>query len=163
MELVDGRVVTQMPPGGTHGEIAGTISSEIRQYVRPLALGRVTVESGFRLRRDPDTVLAPDVAFVETDRLEEGRLPDGYIDAIPTLVVEVVSPNDRQSEVFQKVGIYLDCGVQRVWVVREKNRTVIVYDGEGATTVVAGDGVLDSELAGFTVAGFELKVSEIFA
>ncbi len=162
MELVSGKAVVHMPPGGVHGKLARRLSARIGDFVDQHRLGETLVESGYRLRRNPDTVLGPDVSFVESSRLAGGRLPDGFIDEVPALAVEVMSPNDTRKEVLAKVGDYLDCGVARVWVVREKDRTVIVYGQDDQIKVVPSDGVLTSDDAGFAVPGFELKLSEIF-
>jgi Uma2 family endonuclease len=120
------------------------------------------VETGFRLRRDPDTVLAPDVSVVAVDGFPEGKVPAGFIDGLPMLAIEVASPNDTRKDILSKVGEYLDCGVARVWVVREKDRTVIVYGQDDQIKVVPSDGILTSEDAGFAVPGFKLPVGEIF-
>lgn len=163
MELSSGKVVVHMPPGGVHGKLARRIASRIAIFVDSHRLGETLVESGYRLRKDPDTVLGPDVSYIEVSQLPNGILPEGFIENVPRLAVEVVSPNDTRREVLQKVGDYLDCGVSRVWVVREKDRTVIVYGQDDQIKVVPNDGILTSDDAGFSVEGFELPVAEIFA
>ena len=74
-------------------------------YVRANDLGEVfAAETGFILRRDPDTVRAPDAAFVDRERLPAGELPPGYLEMVPDLAVEVVSPGDSAREVLEKVA-----------------------------------------------------------
>jgi Uma2 family endonuclease len=164
MELVRGVVVMAPPPGGGHGKRANRISVPLTLFAARNNLGEVLPEVGFRLRRRPDDVRAPDSSFVAFDRLPDGRVPEGYIEGAPTLAVEVISPANRQRQVLEKVGNYIDAGADRVWVVRESNHTVTVYFGPGgdAVTLRTGD-TLTSEHAGFAVAGFALLVDEIFA
>lgn len=162
MELVGGEVVVHMPPGGRHGKRSWRIAAKLGAFADAHGLGETITDSGYRLRRDPDTVLGPDVSLVSIDQLPDGEVPFAFIEAIPYLAVEVASPGDTRKEVLEKVGEYLDCGVSRVWVVREKDKTVIVYGQDDQIKVVQTDGVLTSEDAGFSVPGFELKVSEIF-
>lgn len=162
MELVSGKVVVHMPVGASHGELALWLGSLILGFVRKNLIGTAMVETGFRLRANPDTVLAPDVSVVRSEQFPSGRVPEGFIEGLPLLAVEVVSPNDSRKEVLAKVGEYLDCGVSRVWVVREKDRTVIVYGQDDHIKVVPTDGLLTSEDAGFETPGFELPVADIF-
>ncbi|MBM3941783.1 MAG: Uma2 family endonuclease [SAR202 cluster bacterium] len=125
-ELVKGEVVEMPPPGWNHGGVASNISSELRFFVRRHDLGRVVVETGFRLMSQPDNVRGPDAAFVVTERVPEPGF-SGYFQGPPDLAVEVVSPNDTASALDEQVQEYLRSGAQRVWVVYPATRTVVVY------------------------------------
>ena len=76
-----------MPPsGGRHGSVAMRIGALLEAHVRTNPRGEVfPVETGFVLRRDPDTVRAPDTAFMAGARLSKGELPAGFLHWIPTL------------------------------------------------------------------------------
>ena len=92
-ELIEGELIEMAPAGLRHGEIAATVAVLIGHHVRQNDLGSVFVaEPGFFLQRDPDTVRAPDVAFIAKNRLSPEGAPAGFSDTIPDLVVEVVSP-----------------------------------------------------------------------
>ena len=53
------------PAGFDHGRIAGNVALVLGGFVKPRSLGIVvTAEDGFRIASDPDTVRAPDMAFV---------------------------------------------------------------------------------------------------
>ncbi len=164
MELVRGRVVTSMPVSGKHGERQGIIWQALRQFLFTHQEGRATIETGYILRRDPDVVRAPDVSVAPAALLEDGELPeDAFIEGAPLLAVEVVSKTDSEREVLEKVGEYLDAGVVRVWVVKARNKTVVVYTGSGDVKSVPLTGMLTSDDAGFARSGFTLPVSTIFA
>ena len=116
LELVKGKVYEMAPAGGRHGYVAMNIGTLMGGHARSNRLGRVfAAETGFIIRHDPDTVRAPDVAFVSQNRLSADEIPDGYIDLIPDLVVEVVSPNDCRREVREKVEEWLNAGVRLAW------------------------------------------------
>jgi len=135
----------------------------LRSFVLAHSLGRVLVESGYRLKSDPDTVRGPDVSFIAMEHIPETGLPSGYFEGPPSLAVEVLSPTDSERDVLVKVGEYLDAGAERVWLVRSSNKTVTVYFAGGeVATLHAGD-TLDSSHAGFSVEGFALPIDEIFA
>src|SRR5437867_2182088 len=117
-ELVKGELRTMSPPGGEHGDLAMTIGRHVHAFVGRHRLGRaLAAETGFVFRRDPDTVRAPDVAFIRTERIPPEGVPKGYIPVAPDLVVEVVSPGDTAAEVQEKVEEWLGFGVRAVWVV----------------------------------------------
>lgn len=164
IELVRGRVVTSMPVSGKRGERQGVIWQALRQFLSTSRQGRTTIETGYILRRDPDVVRAPGVSVAPAALLEDGELPeDGFIEGAPLLAVEVVSRTDSEREVLEKVGEYLDAGVARVWVVKARNKTVVVYTASGDVKSVPLAGTLTSDDAGFASSGFTLPVSMIFA
>jgi Uma2 family endonuclease len=164
MELVDGRSVTMSPVGVEHGEVSVNISAALRAFVRSRALGSVLTETGFRLRRDPDLVRAPDVSFVIATRMPpRGQARLRYFDGQPDLAIEVSSPDDREDEIAEKTGEYLSAGAERVWIVRPRNRTVTVHRPGGDPHTYSADDVLTSADAGFSEDGFSLPLPEIFA
>ncbi|MEX0784972.1 MAG: Uma2 family endonuclease [Dehalococcoidia bacterium] len=162
MELVCGRVVTHMPVGGEHGSIALSVGSDLRSFVREHGLGLAGVEVGFRLFEVPDTVRAPDAHFVRADRLFDGRMPKSFYPGYPDLAIEVVSPDDRDTEIQEKVDDYLLGGTPRVWVVRPERQSVTVHTPDGVARTLRGDDTLTSADAGFDVEGFALPVARIF-
>ena len=164
MELVRGRVVVGMPPNGKHGTRQATAVAALFGFVRSNNLGETGGEAGFLLSRDPDNVRAPDAFFISNEMLPAGGIPEeGWVPFIPTLVVEVVSPNDLDSEVMDKVEDYSEAGIPRIWVIRPKRRTVTVYRTGGLAQVLRPGDFLSSDDAGFAVDGFKLSVAEITA
>jgi Uma2 family endonuclease len=163
MELVDGIVRVMSPVGLEHGETSDIIHAALRVFLRTHRLGRVTHETGFRLRRRPDRVLAPDVSVLfEARRPRTRERRESFVEGAPDLAVEVVSPSDRQRDILEKVGQYLDGATPRVWVVRPRRQTVTVYRQTGEAVTRGPGEVLTSDDAGLPVEGFRLPVSDIF-
>ena len=109
-ELLRGELVMMSPAGSKHGVIALRIGGLLMDFVEPRGLGVVFgAETGFCIASNPDTVRAPDVAFVRRERIG-GGLPEGFFPGAPDLAVEVLSPNDRASEVLAKVRDWLAAG-----------------------------------------------------
>ena len=163
MELVRGRVVTMPPVGPDHGERATDLSTELHVFTRANDLGRVRVETGYWLSAGPDDVRAPDVSFVGTARLATERVVNGFVIQPPDLAVEIMSPNDRESDVADKVDAYLAAGVLRVWVVRPEQKTVTVHRPSGDSHTYRVGDTLTSDDASFAVEGFALALAELFA
>ena len=163
MELICGKVVRHMPVSRQHARATVRIIAQLEPFVLGNSIGEVLTKAGHLIRRKPDMVLAPDVSFVANDRIPAGGLPnDGFIPVVPTLAVEVVSPNDLDSEIAAKVEDYLAAGVERVWVVLPKQRTVTIHYPDGTARRIGADGTLTSGDAGFTTDGFELRLDELF-
>src|ERR687886_785714 len=103
-ELVRGDLRQMTPAGNAHGRVAMSFAWRLAQYVQENQLGTVyAAETGFRLATDPDTVRAPDVAFVSRARVETVGEVEGFWPGAPDLAVEVISPGDRYADVEEKV------------------------------------------------------------
>lgn len=160
-ELVKGELLMAPPPGSEHGEIGMNLAAPLHLHVKSNSLGVVyAAETGFKLESDPDTVRAPDIAFVRKDRIEKtGRIP-GYYSGFPDLVVEFLSPSDTFGKVEAKVAQWLETGARMVWVVSPKLHTVTVYRSLINIVTLTEKDNLDG---GDVVRGFQIKVAEIFA
>jgi len=154
VELVRGQLIVREPAGSLHGRVAMNLGVELGVYVKRTGAGGVfAAETGFKLASDPDTVRAPDVAFVAQDRLPP-RDAKGYPALAPDLVVEVLAPDDRPGEVLAKVADWLSAGSKLVWVVDPDRRIARVYREDGSETIVTESEVLEGEavLPGFSCA-----------
>ena len=158
-ELVRGELRMMIPPGFEHGRIAINLTAPIANHVKSCGLGTVVAaETGFLLSHDPDTVRAPDIAFVRASRPSGPRR--GYYPGAPDLAVEVLSPDDRPGYVREKVAEWLQAGALAVWVVDPRDRTVTVHEPDRAPSVFAEAEVLNG---GDLLPGFELAVRDVFA
>jgi Uma2 family endonuclease len=161
MELWDGRVVITSPVGRKHGRGARRTSQGLGIFVDAHDLGEIEVETGFRLYRSPDTVYAPDVAFIREDRLGDPD-DDGFYSFPPYLAVEVKSPDDTEPEIARKVVRYLEAGCPRVWVGRPRNKTFTIHEPGREPRLLREDDILTSADAGFAVEGLSLRVGDLF-
>jgi len=159
-DLIRGDLHRMALAGGEHGQIGVMISSALLTHVRPRRLGAVFgADTGFILARSPDTLLAPDVAFVHADRLPPRDQRIGYLELAPDLAVEVISPSERPADVAQKVAIYLAAGVQMVLVVEPRQRTITVHAQGQASRVLQEGDELDG---GDVLPGFRVPAAEVF-
>ena len=162
-ELVRGRVVTMLPPYTSHGHRGFTVGKQLEAFVTANGLGIITGEGGYLLSRNPDTVRAPDAAFLARERIPVDGLPgDRYFEGAPDLAVEVLSPDDGMTDALKKVRNYLDAGGLRVWLLDQRRQTVTVYRADrDERTYYMGD-TLTSDDAGFSIEGFALAVADVF-
>lgn len=136
-ELVRGEIIEMPPTSGGHGRQEFRVARFLDRVGEQSGLGQVLVgEVGIVVARGPDTVRGADVVFLSQEQLPVLESPEGYLLTPPALVVEVLSRNDRASDVAAKVSDYLGVGVRVVWVVDPPNRTVTVYLPEGVARVL---------------------------
>jgi len=158
-ELVRGELRMMIPAGGEHGRITGYLTFLLSTHIVNNKLGTFyAAETGFILSRDPDTVRAPDFAFIAAGRTI--RPERGFVPRAPDLAVEVLSPDDRPGYVREKVAEWLEAGALAVWVVNPRQRTVTVHEnGQSPRTFAESDTLGGGEL----LPGLALGVRELFA
>jgi Uma2 family endonuclease len=153
-ELVQGELRKMSPAGVEHGDISLAIAASLRAYARQHRLGNVyPSDTGFVLSRNPDTVRAPDAAFVRAERVIRTQK---YFEGAPDLAFEVISPNDLYEEVAEKTREYLRAGTRVVVVVNPRTRDVLIHRSTGVETVHDVLAIED------VVPGWRLPLSELF-
>lgn len=160
-ELVQGELTVMTPAGGGHGKIAMTVGALLAAHVKSRQLGEVlAAETGFIIARNPDTVRAPDAAFIAKEHVPAGGLPEGFVPFGPDIAVEVLSPSDAQVDVEEKVEQWLQAGAAMVWVVNPRGRTVTVHRAGRDPRVLRDKDTLGGEEV---CPGFSARVAEVFS
>lgn len=157
-ELVRGVLKVGEPSGAAPAVTAQKIALLLGLHVFKHDLGIITGEAGgYRLQRNPDTLRAPDVAFVRRERIPE-KIPLTFFDLSPDLAVEVLSPSDRRKKTVEKIAEYLAAGTQLVWLVDLERRTVTVYRPRRSPEILDDSATLSGE---DVVPGFQVTVASI--
>ena len=142
-----------------HSEIMSRVSYLLLLWLesQPKPRGKVlSGDAGFRLKRDPDTFVGVDVAYVSPDVVS--RRDFRFFDEPPVLAVEILSPSDKHEDIVEKVQTYLEVGTI-VWVIDPDFRTINVHR-PGQSVQTHND---EQELvAGPELAGFRVAVARIF-
>lgn len=157
-ELVQGEIRLMSPAGSEHGWVIVNVTAPLGVFVKEKKLGYIFgAETGFLIERDPDTVRAPDVAFVSAERISD-RPPAQFFPGAPDLAVEVLSPGDTASEVQEKAEAWLASGCKEVWLVDPRRKT--------ATKLIpAEDSIVQQSVETLTtdlLPGFSLAVAQLF-
>jgi Uma2 family endonuclease len=158
-ELDDGRLAVMSPPGFRHGRVVLRIAAQLLLQGEQRGHGEACDECGVILRRNPDRVIGTDGAFIAAKALPAKVSPEGYLETIPSIVVEVRSKNDTGPEVEAKVREYLAAGVELVWVADPDARTVTAHRPNQPPQVFAA---ADTLTADPVIPGFAAPVAELF-
>jgi Uma2 family endonuclease len=159
-ELVKGQLTMMSPAGGRHGRIAMQVAYLLKDHLKGRSLGVVfAAETGFLIQTDPDTVLAPDVAYVSSSRFEAVENENQYLPLAPELAAEVLSPSDRFSRVESKAFAWLDAGTQLVLLIDPENETIHAYRSRKQIEVFEQGESIDCTNA---VPGWSLAVNDVF-
>lgn len=160
LELVKGVLIVMSPAGSEHGRIASRILIRLGNHVEANDLGETfAAETGFLIESNPDTVRAPDAAFVSHERLNAVKLTSAYLPLAPDLVVEVVSPNDSSSDVEAKAEQWLNAGSQIVLVADPQNETIRIYRSTSEIQVFHSG---ESFSSGEVCDNWQLAVNDVF-
>lgn len=145
-ELVKGELRVMSPAGGRHGRVAMKLAQLLANHVHAGDMGVVyAAETGFLLQRDPDTVRAPDVAFVSKLRADQIEDDTGFLPLAPDLAAEVISPTDTFSAVEEKAFDWLSAGTRLVLLVDPASRRVHAYRSADNIIVLGEDEQLEAD------------------
>jgi Uma2 family endonuclease len=158
-ELIDNTLV-EKAVGFEASVVAVTISGLLRSFVVSRRLGIVSGADGmFRLLAS--SVRGPDVAFLSRSRFPGGQFPqESYPTLAPDLAVEVLSPGNTKAEMMRKRIEYFHSGVNLVWIVDCRSRSVAVYTSPVDVTVLDEEAKITG---GDVLPGFECQVAEFFS
>ena len=164
-ELLEGRIVKKrywrdtengMNPRSMNHSLSITYTASVlREFVDAGNLGRVFSTPSFLVGANRDQSRKPDVAFVA------GQMPtelEAILALVPTLAVEVISPNNTAEEIEAKVKEYLAAGTQLVWLTFPESRMVIAFWADGGAVFKAGDTITAEPV----LPGFACPVSDLF-
>lgn len=159
LELRKGEVIELSRPTRRHGAVTGNISRIVGNYAFHVRRGYVVSnDSGVILADEPGTVVGPDVGYF-TDAKSFAEIHPKWGEEVPVLAVEVLSPNDKMSEVNEKIEDYLRNGVRLVWLVDYERRKATVYRPDRTLTVLQESDVISG---GDELPGFACRVSDLF-
>lgn len=159
-ELIAGELRTMSPTGGTHGFVTARLTIAIGHHVEAHDLGMMFgAECAFKVKTNPDTVIAPDVAFVRYEKIATVENIDKFLPFAPDLAIEVLSPSNTVSEIDEKIELFLAAGTQAVWIVNPRRRTVTIHPQQNAPRILTEDDTLFDE---DILPGFRYELSRLF-
>ncbi len=161
-EWVRGRALQKVSPTYSHAALQRLLGAALGTWADEAGRGRVGTEWRFRIAPPGGIVrpLVPDVAYLAYETLARDASPDEYEVPLgaPTVAVEILSPDDRERDVADKIATYLAAGCAAVLVVDPSASQIEVHERHAKRVLRAGDALELSVLPDFT-----LDVGELFA
>ena len=168
-ELINGERRYIMPTVAGHNETLHILFELLLLYINQHDLGFVRTEATFILpdHYDANWVTGsrtPDILFITKPRILAYREthPDWrdkpYM-IVPDFVVEIVSPKDTFSDIYEKVDAYLQDGVHLIWIIDPQAHKAFVYTPDGEMERISAEGVLDAD---DVIAGFKVTLANLF-
>jgi len=161
-ELIQGLLVVSPRPAGPHAKAASVLGMDLGS---PFQRGRggpggwiIIDEPELHLRPD---VLVPDLAGWRRERMPEVPDVTGF-ELAPDWICEVLSPSTARVDRVQKMPIYLREGVNHVWLVDPRARTLEVYRRGEANWVLLQSYGNDALVRAEPFAEVELELSALW-
>jgi Uma2 family endonuclease len=151
-EWIDGHVVQKVSPKRDHAIVQRILATALGAW----AEGRGEVGTEWRFRVTPPgeatRPLVPDIAYVSYARLagmthDEKQEPR----TAPDAVIEVRSPDDRQSHIDEKRRVYLAAGTTLVILVDPQTAVVVAIDADTERRFTQNETLTHPALPGFEV------------
>jgi Uma2 family endonuclease len=130
-EYVDGEVVSKAMPPWIHGRLQARLVEIFYDFKRAGVEFHTAVE--VRSQTTEARVRLPDFSAYLIP-------PEGEVlSAPPFAVAEILSPDDRHSQLMEKLREYRDWGVAHIWVIDPGNLTLSEFVSQGLVDVAAFD------------------------
>lgn len=167
-ELIDGERKPKMPNVAVHSYVIQALYEILLIFLLREKLGKAFIETTFVRPDEYDRNWVrgsriPDILFYAQGRLDTyyAENPDWQqrpYSLVPDLVVEVVSPNDKYSELNLKLDKYQEDGVKLIWVIDPQQRKVLIYADNRYPQTLTETDTLDG---GDVLQGFTVQISEL--
>lgn len=158
-ELWDGESIMSPSPSFYHQQIVDRFHDALKAWVRPRGLGK-TCASPIDMVLAERRAVQPDVLFVGRERL--GIIGD-VVNGSADLVAEVISPESRRRDRFDKHDLYEQHGVQEYWVLDPEASTVEVFYLEDGQYRLVGGWRPGETAVSRLLAGFSVPVAGMFS
>ena len=157
-ELLDGELIMS-PVHINHSVICVRLVRLLGNFIERQKLGEV-FDSSVGCRLSSDLLLSPDVSFITKAHLRKISIgPAKFLPGAPDLVVEVLSPGDRMTQINRKLEHYFEYGTKLAWLVNWRKEQVVIYSADSIESLTRPKDVLTG---GIVLPGFKCKLGEIF-
>ncbi len=162
-EIVDGELFVTRAPHWKHQNIIVTLSSVLNQWSKQMQMGVVVTCPGIIPSQENSVI--PDLVWVSKQRLAEIEDEAGHFTGFPELVVEVLSPGERNiyRDKQAKLKLYSQGGVQEYWIVDRFSQQVEVYRPDNGKLTLTLSLTTSDNLTSPLLPDFNLLIKDIFS
>jgi Uma2 family endonuclease len=162
LELVRGRIrdVREPWPAHEHGVRQFHLAYLLKKYLEANPIARLSGDASVTLRRNSDTVRAPDIYVIRNERYPRDYVGGPIFEVAPDLIVEIRSPSETAGILRAKLADYFAAGTSVVWVVEERKRRVTIHTKDAEPRIIQGNERLTGEPV---LPGFSCTLNELFS
>ena len=160
-ELIEGEVFMTPSPNTKHQTAAANLHLALGQFVRERSLGRVFF-APYDIVFSKWTALEPDLLFIRRERLS--IITEANVQGTPDLVIEILSPSNKEYDRETKHRVYEEAGVAEVWYVDPEKRSVEILNlGPDRRYEVSAKLSGNAAIVSKALPGLSLTLEDVFA
>jgi Uma2 family endonuclease len=162
LEWVNNRILQKVSPERSHALAQGRFWSALDAWACEHHSGTVGTEWRFLVQPHGEIArtLVPDVAYLSYERMPRDEQERTMLPRLaPDVVVEILSRDDRQANVEEKVRVYLCAGANVVFLVDTDKRTVLAIENAGKRAFGPDDRIRHRSLPGLSFPAITLYQS----
>lgn len=126
-ELIDGNIYMSPSPIKLHQRVVTLLSAHMTLFVEENKLGEIYVAPFDVYLDNNSNAVQPDIIFISSKRLS---IVKDRVHGVPDLVVEVLSPGNKEHDTVKKKSLYEKFGVKEYWVIDPETKEAIGYELE---------------------------------
>jgi Uma2 family endonuclease len=149
-ELIDNVIYMSPSPVYNHQEVLLEISSQLKEKLKHS--GKVTIAPFDVFLNETNNAVQPDIAVILTSNT--GVLaPNGYFHGVPDIIIEILSPGNKEFDLVKKKELYERFGVKEYWMVDPQTKNTIGYaiENSGYTRIGGNPGLISLKLLNLTI------------
>jgi Uma2 family endonuclease len=127
-EIISGELLVSPAQVPTHQLVSMRLGLLIGGFVLTNELG-FAFTAPIDVRLTPNDIVEPDLVYVSTER--SSTIVGRFVDGAPELVVEILSPSTRQTDLVRKRALYADSGILEYWIVDPVHKSVNILQLSG--------------------------------
>jgi Uma2 family endonuclease len=159
-ELIEGEVFMTPSPNTSHQRAVGRLFRALSDYVDENDLGEVFI-APYDIVFSKWTALEPDLLFVGKE--QRSIITDANVQGVPDLVIEMLSPSNKEYDRDTKLRAYEKAGVPEIWYFDPEDRTAEILNlGSDGRYVVTAKLSGNAGIISDVLAGLRLTLSEVF-
>jgi len=157
-EVIEGELIEMPAPNIEHQDISGNLEFMIRDYVKRNKLGKV-YDAPTDVKLDDMNVVQPDLLFISNEN--KGIIKDNYIEGSPDVVIEILSPSNRDHDMVTKFALYEKFCVKEYWIIDPDQKSIEIFSLDNVKLQSVCKVSEDEKVKSESFVGLELRFNDL--
>jgi Uma2 family endonuclease len=137
-ELIDNTIYMSPSPIGKHQKILQSIFRKLSELIEDQKAGEVFVAPFDVYLDENSNAVQPDIIVVLRGN-QNITNPNGHIHGVPDLLIEILSPGNKEYDLIKKKDLYEKFGVKEYWIIDPDTKLALVYQLEDKKYFKSGE------------------------